>query len=563
MQFSFGGWRLCGWLLFFAGSLTWNSGSAQTPGQVQPGQIERQLQRPPEPRTQPGPFQAPFPAQTVPANADAVKFTLLEGTVAGATVYGEEALRAYFQPHLNREVSLADVYEIAHKLTIRYRTDGYILSQVIVPEQEVKGGRIRLQAVEGYVADIRIDSGHPPVPPLVQAYADQIKAARPLTAAALERYMLLMNDLPGAFARATLVPAQAEQGAADLVVEFSQRPVAGGLTVDNRGSKALGPVRWWADADLNSVFGLQERTGVKVVTTANRELDYVVLSHDEQIGKEGGKLGLALSYVRSKPDEGQTFIPLNLETASNSGSATFSYPVIRSRRQNLYLRAGFSSYNGYTELFGMHETQDHIRALRLGATYDLADALRGVNIVDVEIGQGLRAFGASRAGDPQLSRTEGKPDFTKVSLYAARLQSLSPSWSVLAAINAQYAFSDLLAPELYSFGGEQFGRGYDPSELVGDHGAAMKLELRYSGTTADPQLLSYTAYGFYDAGFVRQRTPAGLAASESASSAGIGVRLSLGRYVSAFAEVAKPLTKVVAAEGDRNPRFYAGLAVRF
>ena len=97
-----------------------------------------------------------------------------------------------------------------------------------------------------------------------------------------------------------------------------------------------------------------------------------------------------------------------------------------------------------------------------------------MNLADVELSQGLKGLGASPFGDPLASRAGGRPDFTKVTLYAARLQSLAPRWSVLAAVNTQYAFNELLSPEEFAYGGEQFGRAYDAAELLGDSGIALQ-----------------------------------------------------------------------------------------
>ena len=140
-----------------------------------------------------------------------------------------------------------------------------------------------------------------------------------------------------------------------------------------------------------------------------------------------------------------------------------------------------------------------------------------------------------------------------------------PGLSLLAAFSGQVAFTDLLSPELFGFGGEAFGRGYDPSEIVGDHGAALKLELRYALGEGIAGLPSFgaTLYGFYDAGVVRQRSPGGLDAQQSATSAGLGVRFDVGRLLSGYLEVAKPLTRTVAAEGQRDPRAFGGLSLRF
>jgi hemolysin activation/secretion protein len=537
------------------------SALAQVPGQLLPGPIERQFQQLPEPRAQPGAIQIPVPSQQAPANADAIKFTLTGVTIEGATVYPEAALLPYYEKHLNREVSLADVYSVAGAITARYRNDGYILSQVLVPAQTVDGGRVRLQAVEGYVAEVIIGGAADAPLELVSAYADKIKSARPLTAQVLERYVLLMNDLPGAFARTTLTPSKTQQGASDLLVEFTQRRVTGGFSMDNRGSAALGPLLWSGDLAVNAVFWVGDRTSARIVSTFDDELHYLSVSHDEQIGSEGARIGLTVNFVRSNPDTSAGFVPLFLRNDSNSGSVNYVYPVLRSRSENLYLRAGFTAYNGSQKLFGVSEVSDRVRAVRLGFTYDVADRYGGVNIIDVELGHGLNAFGASNSGDPGLSRINGKPDFTKVALYAARLQSLVPKWTLLTAVTAQYAGTDLLAPELFCYGGEQFGRAFDPCVFAGDSGAAVKQELRY--TDVFQERFEYTAYGFYDVGWVQQRTPAALKASESGASVGLGLRFTFDVHFSGFVELAKPITNASELVSDRDLRVYAGFAMRF
>lgn len=532
------------------------------PGTVQPGQIERQFQPPPEPRAQPAEIQVPPAEQAPPPDADKIRFTLKAVVIEGATVYAEDALKPIYESYLNREVALGNIYGIANALTAKYRNDGYILSQVVVPAQAVREGRVRLQVIEGFVSEVRLEGDIAGRRELLEACAARIQGTRPLTAQALERNLLLMNDLAGVTARATLMPSPTQAGASDLVVLVSHRKYTGGVSIDNRGSKSIGPWRLTADVDFNSIFGLYEHTGLKLVTTGNKELGFLGVTHEEPIGSEGGRLGLSVNVVRSEPELAGG-LPANLETSSNSGSIGYSYPALRSRSSNLYLRGTLTAHDGKTDLNGIRNSEDRIRALRLGLTYDSADRFRGVNIVDVELSQGLDALGARRSGSPDLSRASGRSDFTKITAYAARLQSVASRWSVLTAVNAQYAFSDLLAPELFGFGGEQFGRGYDPSEIVGDSGAGLKLELRYTGTPVSEVLKGYTAYGFYDVGTVRRRTPINEPTSESAASAGIGLRFNVGRQVSGFIEIAKPLTHIVAAEGDRDVRGYLGLSVRY
>jgi hemolysin activation/secretion protein len=540
-----------------------NLPAADLPGTVQPGQIERQFQPEPKMRAdRPERIVTPEPDQPVPANAKEIRFKLTRLTIESATAYSEKDLLPAYQGRLDKEVSLFDIYQIAALLTAKYRNAGYILSQVVVPAQSVEDGRVRLQAIEGYIAAVTLEGVDGDRRKLVQRYADRIKQSRPLKNDVLERYLLFMNDLPGAFARATIKSSPDTPGASDMHVQFTHQMVQGGLSLDNRGGKSQGPLRLNADMGLNSALGLQESTRVRFVHSLSDELIFGSLSHDQTIGPDGGKLSLSASLSKSKPEE-LAFIPLNLETSSQTAALMYSYPLIRSRAQNLSLRGSFTLHEGETKIFNVKDTRDSLRAVRLGATYDIADAWGGVNLLDIELSQGIHGLGSSDNNDLFLSRRNGRVDFTKATLYAVRLQSLLPRLSFLAAVSGQYAFTDLLSSELYGFGGEQFGRGYDPSELVGDHGFAVKLELRYTITAPGFLDSSYTAYTFYDAGIVYQRTSGGFNDSDSAASAGLGLRVTFGRHVSAYAEMAKPLTRDVSAEGNRDLRGYAGVSIRF
>lgn len=544
--------------------LLWGSAAvfAQVPGAALPGQIERQFQPLPTPRAQPPETPGAAPVQAQPENAAAIRFPLKSLSVEGATIYPEAALRPFYEGLLGKEVSLADIYGVANAITAKYRNDGYILSQAIVPPQQVSSGTVRLTVIEGYVAQVKSEGDTGGRRDVVDAIAEKITRARPLTARVLERYLLLLNDLPGVAARATLAPSATQAGASDLLIQFSRRPYSAGVNIDNHGSKTQGPWRLTADAEVHSLLGRHDKTSLKAATTGNRELNYVTLGHEQPVGSEGGKLAGNATLTRSETPIGGV-APATVKSASESFTLTYTHPLLRSRSTNLYGRVSLGAHNGDTDIDATNISEDRVRALRLGATWDYADSLLGINIVDVELSQGLNALGARRSGSEKLSRATGKSDFTKVTLYGARLQSITGAWSVLAAVNAQYAFSDLLTPELFGVGGDQFGRGYDPSELVGDSGAALKLELRYARNLPYTLLSSYTAYSFYDLGTVNQRSLISNETSGSAASAGVGLRFNAGRYLSGFLEFAKPLTRAVQTEGDRDLRTYFGLAARF
>lgn len=464
------------------------------------------------------------------------------------------------RPPSRNEVTLAEIYRIVERLTARYRNAGYILSQVIVPAQTVEGGAIRLQAIEGYIANVRVEGGSAALRERVKKYGDKIRASRPLTMAALERYVLLINDLPGVLARAVLAPSTVP-GASDLVLQVSKRPLIADFSSDNRGSRAQGPGRVSGDVDVHSLVGVASRTELRGVTTFNPELTYVALAHDQFVGANGGKIGIAASYVYSQPQE-LAIVPLDLITRSATVTLSYSQPILRRRSRNLYLHGALEAFDSTSNVFGVKDTVDRVRSLSLGVTYDGADRLGGVNVLDVAFTQGLRGLGASSNGERFLSRATGRTDFRKASLYVQRLQSLPAHWSLLVGADGQYAYTDLLSSEMFSVGGELFGRGYDPSALLNDHGAALKLDLRYSQTWYGRRPTTLMPYAFVDLGRVWQRTRVpGIDVSQSAASAGGGIRLNVRGRFSEFIEVAKPMTRMVGQE-SRDYKLYAGVSIR-
>ncbi len=534
------------------------------PPTVLPGAIERQFQVPPQPRARPDVIQLPQAQQRPPAGTESVRLGVKRIALEGALALDAATVRALIEPLEGRDVSFAELVELANALTVRYRDAGFILAQVVVPEQRIDpvDAVVRLQAFEGFIDEVRFSGDVGSDGARLDALANAIQGKRPLTALTLERYLLLLNDIPGLRAATTITPSLTQAGAADLEIRLTRRAVAGELAIDNRGSPAAGPWRMTADVEAFGLLGTS-RTAAKLATTGNRELLFGSLQHEQTINREGTKIVLTGSTAQSRPNVQASFGSLILETESRSVGLSIQHPMIRARSQNVYVRVGFTGYNGETRANATLTSDDRIRAVRLGLAWDQADSFQGLNIADVEFSRGLPRLGATALDDPNRSRVSGRSDFTKATFYAARLQSVARRWSVLLAATGQYARSDLLAPELFAAGGEQFGRGYDPSELLGDNGAAAKVELRYTDTTARGWLANYTLYAFYDAAVVRRRTPVNETVQASLASTGLGVRFGTEQQVSGFLEVAQPLTRPVASRSDRDTRTQAGVAAKF
>lgn len=541
---------------------------AQVPDSVDPGKIEQRFEEritpPPPPSAAPAIRDQRAP-KGVSAEAAKKKFTLKAVEIKGATVYSQEALRGLYADKLGQSVTLIDAQAIADKITAKYRGDEYILSQALV-DPKVEGGKLRIRVAEGYIHDVRFEgeiaqSGQRD---LLARYAGKIKADRPLKASTLERYLLLMDDLPGATAKGLVRPST-QPGAADLVVTMKHEKWNGSLSSDNRGTEFIGPFQHSATLAGNSLLGLYERTLLRFVAASPvRELRFFDIQHEQQIGGEGTRLLFTYGHTETRP--GETLKALDIEGSSDFFQVRVAHPFLRARKENLTGRLSFDARNSETDLFhNVDFTEDRLRILRAGASYDFADRFKGVTLLEGMLSQGLDILGATDTKGTRRSRSDGEADATKLNAEITRVQNLPRGFSILTAVTGQYALDPLLAAEEFSLGGIGFGQAYDPAELSGDHGAAAKIELRYGQALGDPYLASYQVFSYYDIGSVWEKdAAAGVDERSSLASVGLGVRLNFNPNLSGTAEVGVPLTKDLGSDPDDNdPRLFFSLTGRF
>jgi len=516
------------------------------PQSIQPGRALQQPLQAPVPSGPGGAVELPAPVDGAPPQgAEGLTFTLRDVAISGATVYPAAALRPFYEKSIGQTVSLADVYRWAAEITQKYRASGYVLSQVLAPQQRIDGGVVRLVVVEGFVDQVTIKGVSDR---RLQAIADHIKRYKPLTAVVLERYLLLANDLPGLSVQGVLSPSATTPGAADLTLTARRKTTDASLEVDNFGTAYQGPWQGTATVGVNGLLGQDERVALRYTSAGDtRELGVAGLDIALPVGSNGTEVVVAASHIEGHP--GYALTPFDVHTVGNGFSLALQHPLIRSRAQNLTLSATFAYLDSTTTLNIPSSSDDKVRALRFTAAYSLIDGFGGRNAVTAEVSEGLPVLGYTRKGAALASRAGASNDFTKTVISASRLQDLGQGFALLGALSAQTSFGDrLLSSEQFGLGGPVFGRGYDPSEITGDSGVAGKVELQKNLVVPDTHFPAQL-FGFYDAGEVfSQASTDGVPARQSLASTGGGVRLDIGHGVTSTLFAAKPLTRDVAAE---------------
>lgn len=534
-------------------------------GTAAPGRVQENLApRPFEPSLSPSIEVKDVILQAAPAGAENIRFELSGVQIDGLTAFTPAQLEPIYANKLGTTVSLADVYAIATALTTHYRNNGYILTQVIVPPQTIDGGIVHLQAVEGYIDNVTVEGKDKEnALKLIRAYAAGLKTGKPLNVRDLERQLLLINDLPGVEARSVISPSPSATGGADLRIIVERDPFEAVVSVNNYGSRYLGPNQLDMMAAANSLLGLNERMTAQMVTTLGSELNYAAVGYDQPVGRYGTIVSLAANY--SNTDPGFDLKPFDVKGRSEFYSLKVAHPFIRSRHQNLTLYTQLDSRDVYSKSIVDRRT-DHIRALRLGGRYEFLDTLfgAGVNSAELEIAKGLGILGASDEGDAALSRALADPQFFKGNLELQRLQRVSSQVNVLVAARGQWSADPLLSAEEFGVGGIDTGRAYDPSEIIGDDGVSGKIEVQWNEPKKISFVEDYQLFGFFDAGKVwNQDATTSTQKVNSLTSTGLGLRTTLPRQFSADLTLAVPLSREIQTEKDKDARLYFNLSKRF
>lgn len=507
---------------------------------------------------------------TTPPEQDAGKglskekvFELKKVVIDGSTVYDSNDIRSTYSDLVGAKVSFADLNVLAQRVTKKYREDGYIFSYAVLPPQKVSDGTVHLRAVEGHISSVKLVGTYQDKNGLIQKYADRIDTQGAANTKEIERYLLLMNDLPGVTAKSFIKPSS-QRGGGDLIINVEEKQAEGSVSVDNRGSDYLGPYRGTVVAALNDALGLHDRTTVRGIMTAQtREMKFVDVTHEEQVGSDGAKILGRVALTGTAP--GGNVKSQQIEGDSQMFDLEGQYPLVRSRQYNVSLNAGFNALDSHTYVTQIETANDRVRTLRLGTRMDATDGLLGVNQLDLTATQGLTNFGATNDGTGQ-SRANGHHDFLKGVATLTRVQQLPGLFSAMVSGTAQVSNEPLLASEEFSIGGPDFGRAYDSGEMTGDSGFAGLAELRYGGPIdSNPYLQSYQAYTFVDYGQVRNQgsTGVGEVLKDSQTSAGLGIRFNAAHDLTGYVELDKPLNKPVASEGNEDSRLFFSVLKRF
>jgi hemolysin activation/secretion protein len=454
-----------------------------------------------------------------------VSIVLRGVSFTGNTLYSSETLAAFAADRIGQAVSLAELEQIAGRITEHYRRDGWFLAQAVVPGQDVTSGRVEISILEGRLGKIRVNRA--PEAPIrdrvLQGILSALEPGKPIHQAGLERTVMLLSDLPGLKIQSSLESGE-EPGTSDLAVDVDRRRRwDASVDADNHGSRYTGEYRLGVLGRINSPLELGDNLDLRLLTSSGGGLTFGRIGYELPVGYAGTRAGVAVG--RLDYQLGKEFAPLGANGQAEFVELSATHPFVRARDRNLFGRLGLDEKRLEDRVDALGSRSDkRVRNLGLGLAFEGRDALLGGGYASAGATLYLGELSIRSAADlafdqsPAGRRTNGS--FTRLAYQASRLQSLVGPASLFLGAAGQFASKNLDSIEKIALGGPRGVRAYPSSEAVADEGHVVNAELRYSASA------DVTLSGFYDFGWAklnRDPSPADTDNKRSLRGYGLGV----------------------------------------
>ena len=406
-------------------------------------------------------------------------FQLKRFHITGNAVFSADVLLAEVQHWVGTDLHFAELGEAVARLTRFYRDHGYLVARAYLPAQNIKDGEVEIAIIEGRYGELEVTNRSRVLNHIAQRHIEGLRRTV-VHAPAIERKLLLLNDLAGVGdAHVTLRPG-AKVGDSDATFELTAAPAAtGSVEYDNHGNHFIGANRLTGRLDLLSPLHLGDQLSTRF-TRGFDGLDYGYVNYRIPLGSDGFRLGG--TYGASDYQLGKTFRPLNASGDSDTAAVNVSYPFIRTRNFSLYGEMDYT-WRSFQDRIGATATviDKHTRGAAFIVSGDVRDRFGGggVTAFSIVYGEGRVAINTptARTIDSLSARTNGH--FDKWNFNFLRLQSLTERTTVFISVEAQQASTNLDSSEKFILGGANGVRAYPQGEASGDSGYRATAELRY------------------------------------------------------------------------------------
>ena len=510
-----------------------------------------------------------FAAAQVQEVPPAPRFDIQRFNVDGNTLLPQAEVDSMVAPFAGKSRDFGDVQRALEALSDAYIARGYSAVRVLIPEQDLRAGEVRIQVIEARLREIRVEGNRYFGEANVRASLPTLKVGESPNTRQMSENLQLLNENPAKQATVLLEPTDAP-GVTDAVIKVTD-DVAQRLSVslDNTGTPKTGSLRaGFGYLNANAFNRDHVFTAQYLTAPANvNNVKILAAAYRAPVYEWNGVFDLLAAYS----DVNSGTISLAGSSLAVSGSGTIlgaRYTQILRHidayEQKLTVGLDYKAFKqNLVPVGGGPNLLSDVTVHPVLLTYTGRLSKVGTDITGVVSHVRNLPGGSDGTQEAFTLARPGVPSTYRLWRFAGAWSELLPKeYLARLAFNAQYTRDPLIPGEQFGMGGQDSVRGFYEREAANDRG------FRISGEIYTPDFGTRIgadwrarALAFVEAAHGADRNPV-RATEGNLSSVGVGLRANLGKSLSARADFAQVLHQSLARPDNRN-RAHLGLINSF
>ena len=448
---------------------------------------------------------------------------------AGNTIFSEAELQDHVKDFVGRRLTQEDLDELRHRITRLYVSGGYVNSGAYLPDQEIDGGEVSIQVVQGTIGKV-IAEGNKHLRDRYFFRRLVRNRNEPLHFPTLQKRLQVLQLSPIVSRLNTELKPGPQRGEAFLDLKVEERsPVTFGIEAHNDRPVSVGEGQidlWMRHLSLIG-FGdsLDARVGVASGGRNGVEDDFpnsAYVQYEFPILPDDTSLNIGAEWQDYSIVE-EPLSELGIDGENSRIWAGITRPFVRTLKDRLTLSLDLHSIHSETTLSGEPFSigpgavngEADLRVLSLGQEW-VHRTENDVFALTSSVSVGLNALDATEFED------EPDAEFIRWRIGGQYLRRIGEHGHVVSLRGLYQGADGPLPPsEQLTLGGADTIRGYSRNTMIRDQGVFASLEYRHSLFRPDDERKwSVEIVPFVDAGWAWDHEED----ADSIASVGVGIR---------------------------------------
>lgn len=497
------------------------------------------------------------PSVPVDDSSDCLHVNTIE--LNGAHLLSVRQRAALLQPFIEQCLSASDLNRLLSEITNAYLKHGYVTTRAYLPPQDLQGGVLRIQVIEGRLESIE---GGDLSSALELSMSSPATIGERLNLRELEQLIDQLSRLPSRPVSLELIPGQDVGGSHVLLQGQKLKPWRVAFNRHNNGQRSTGEQQWGLDFIWDSPLGLADqlslRGGGDTLSDRYQHSANHGLSYSLPYGWWTFNYFYNHSYYRSRAKvQGFYFF---LDGVSTTQALTAERVLHRDAVSKTAFSLGLSHLRSRNYLDHQRLDVSSQRLTEQQISFNHGRRI-GSAFLNVDLGyqRGIGALDAQGVGHPQPGQPVVQHNkYTLTASYLHPFQLLGERFSFDSVLSAQRSEDVLFSPQRFSLGGLYSVRSFKEQSVSGDSGYYLRNQLRWTRPITwswlRPVVQEYSLMAAYDMGAIRGDTYNHEQSGRLASHAfEFSAR---GQHLAASITAAHSLSRPLALERKEHPVYF-------